>query len=306
MNKLKVILSLITRDNDYQREQAKSAEAVALQHNVDLEVVYADNDSVTQSSQLLALMHKYKSELKAILVEPAGGTAFPQIGAAAVRAGIAWGVLNRDANCVAELRRNSQVPAFVVSVDHKQVGRIQAQQLAAIMPQGGTVLCIQGPSSSVVSHHRLAGLETAKPPNLSIKVLRSSNWTEEGGFHAVSSWLRLSTSRLQPISAVAAQNDFIAVGARRAFEEAKLLASDGPWSQMPFLGVDGLPRTGQAFVNCGSMRATVVTPPVAGPALEDVLKAIQRGIELPDLRLIPGQSYPAITSLRTIASAAHN
>lgn len=306
MNKLKVILSLITRDNDYQREQAKSAEAVALQHDVDLEVVYADNDSVTQSSQLLALMHKYKSELKGILVEPAGGTAFPQVGAAAVRAGIAWGVLNRDASCVAELRRNSQVPAFVVSTDHKQVGRIQAQQLAAILPHGGTVLCIQGPSSSVVAHHRLAGLETAKPPNLSIKLLKSSNWTEEGGFHAVSSWLRLSTSRLQPISAVAAQNDFIAVGARKAFEDEKLLASNGPWSHLPFLGVDGLPRTGQAFVNGGSMCATVVTPTVAGPALEDLVKAIQRGIELPDLRLIPSQSYPAIASLRPVALATHN
>lgn len=80
MNNLKVLLSLITRDNDYQLEQAKAAEAVAHQRNVDLEVLYADDDSVAQSSQLLESIHKYKSKLHAILVEPAGGTEFPQVG----------------------------------------------------------------------------------------------------------------------------------------------------------------------------------------------------------------------------------
>jgi len=43
---------------------------------------------------------------------------------------------------------------------------------------------------------------------------------------------------------------------------------------MPFLGVDGLPRTGQALVNSGSLTATLIVPPVAGTALETVLKAI--------------------------------
>src|ERR1019366_598687 len=108
VNRLKVVLSLITSDNDYQLEQAKAAEAVAHQQNVDLEIVYADGNSVTQSSQLLDLIHKYKSELSAILVEPAGGTEFPQVGRAAVSAGIAWVVLNRDASSLADLRRSFQ------------------------------------------------------------------------------------------------------------------------------------------------------------------------------------------------------
>jgi ribose transport system substrate-binding protein len=305
VNKLKVVLSLITRDNDYQLEQAKAAEAVAHQRNVDLEIFYADNDSVTQSSQLLDVIHKYKSELNAILVEPAGGTEFPQVGRAAVSAGIAWVVLNRDARSLADLRRNLQAPTFAVSSDHKQVGRIQAQQLAAILPQTATVLYILGPANSLAAQQRLVGLEGAKSSGMTLKILKSPNWTEEGGFHAASSWLRLTTSQQQPICAVAAQNDSIAIGARRAFEEAKAVLPSGTWSQLPFLGVDGLPRTGQAFVNRGSLIATVVVPPVAGPALEAVVKAITTKTEPPDLQLIPSYSYPAIESLRPITVAAH-
>lgn len=298
MNKLKVVLSLITRDNDYQLEQAKAADAVARQQDVDLEIFYADSNSITQSAQLLDAIHKYKAGLSAILVEPAGGTEFPQVGRAAVSAGIAWVVLNRDASSLADLRRNFPAPAFAVSSDHKQVGRIQAQQLAAILPQAATVLCIAGPANTLAAQQRLIGLESAKPPSMTLKMLNSHNWTEEGGLHAVSSWLRLSTSLKQPICAVAAQNDFIAIGARKGFEEAKLLLPGSAWSQLPFLGVDGLPRTGQAFVNRGLLTATVVVPPVAGPALEAVVRALTTKTLPPDLQLIPSQSYPAIESLR--------
>jgi hypothetical protein len=72
VNNLKVVLSLITRDNDYQLEQAKAAEAVAQKQNVELEIFYADGNSITQSSQLLDAIHKYKSALGAILVELRG------------------------------------------------------------------------------------------------------------------------------------------------------------------------------------------------------------------------------------------
>jgi hypothetical protein len=129
-------------------------------------------------------------------------------------------VLNRDASSLADLRRDFQAPAFAVSSDHKQVGRIQAEQLAAIL------------------------------------------------------------------------------------DEAKAVLPGGTWSQLPFLGVDGLPRTGQAFVNRGLLIATVVVPPVAGLALEAVVKAITTQTQPPDLHLIPSCSYPAIESLRRNAVGA--
>lgn len=303
MSKVKFVLSLITSENDYQREQAKAAEAAAQRLNVDLEILYADNDSVTQSSQLLDVIHKYKSDLQGILVEPAGGTEFPQVGNAAVNAGIAWVVLNRDPSSLISLRRKSLVPSFAVSSDHTEVGRIQARQLAAILPDGGSVLCILGPSGSPASQQRLIGLQGARPENIVLKILKSSNWTEEGGYHAVSSWLKLSTSRQQPIHAVVGQNDSIALGARRAFEEVKSSHDAFPWANLPFLGVDGLPKTGQAWVSAGSLTATVVVPAVAGAALEIAVHALGTKTQPPETHMVPGRSFPSLDSLRPVVTA---
>ena len=300
MSKIKFVLSLITSENDYQREQARAAEAVARRLQVDLEILYADNDSVTQSSQMLEVIHKYKSELSGILVEPAGGTGFPQVGRAAVSSGIAWVLLNRDASSLADLRRNFPIPAFAVSSDHTDVGRMQARQLAALLPGGGSVLCIQGPSGSAAAQQRMSGLQEAKPGNIVLKILKSPNWTEEGGYHAVLSWLRLTTSRQQPIDVVAGQNDLIALGARRAFEEVKAEGAS-PWSNLPFLGVDGLPKTGQAWVSKGSLAATIVVPPVSGPALELAVDALLKKKQPADLHLIPAHSFPGMESLRPVA-----
>jgi ribose transport system substrate-binding protein len=271
---------------------------------VDLEILYADSDSVTQSSQLLEVIHKHKSELSGILVEPAGGTAFPQVARAAVSAGIAWVVLNRDANSVVDVRGSSLAPAFAVSSDHVEVGRIQAQQLATILPQGGTVLCIQGPSASLAAQQRMIGLQDGRQSNLTLKLLKSANWTEEGGHHAVSSWLRLTTSHQQQIHAVAAQNDLIALGARKAFEEIATRPEAAHWASLPFLGVDGLARTGQAWVNGGSLTATVVVPAVAGSALEMAVEAVTKKTRPPEVRLIPAHSYPAVEALRSVPAGS--
>ena len=51
-------------------------------------------------------------------------------------------------------------------------------------------LCIRGRQAAV--SQRLTGLQDGLPHTIDLKVVKSSNWTEEGGYHAVSSWLKLS------------------------------------------------------------------------------------------------------------------
>jgi hypothetical protein len=65
----------------------------------------------------------------AILVEPVG-TPMRQVAQAAVAAGMGWGILNREAEYIADFRRSSIVPVFAVTPDQEEVGRIQGQQLA--------------------------------------------------------------------------------------------------------------------------------------------------------------------------------
>jgi len=149
MKKLRFLVSLTTNDNDYQIEQAQSAEAAARKLGVELQVIYADSDAITQSTQLLkAIQAEEAHRPAAIIFEPVGGTALPQVARAAASASIGWAVLNRDANYIAELRRSSAAPVFVVTSDHLEIGRIQGRQIAALLPHGGSMLCVQGPAEN--------------------------------------------------------------------------------------------------------------------------------------------------------------
>ena len=234
MNKLRFLLSLITKDNDYQLEQAASGQSAAQQHGVELQILYADNDAITQSTQLLRAIHSDPSARpSAIIVEPTGGTAFPQVGQAAVKANIGWAVLNREADYIPSLRQSARVPVFSISSDHREIGRIQGRQLAALLPAGGGVLYIQGPSETSAAKDRTTGMQMSVPPEIHIRSLRA-RWTEESAQRAVEGWLCLSTSQKAQIDMVAAQNDQMALGARKAFEQVSDLVDRERWLNLPF------------------------------------------------------------------------
>src|SRR5712692_2142092 len=217
--KLTFVVALTTDDNDYQMEQAIAAENAARRLDVNIQIVYADNDAVLQSQKLLKIIQSTSaSHPDGIIFEPVGGTGLPQVAAAAAAAGIGWVVLNRDVEYLAALRKAYRVPLFAITSDHLEVGRIQGRQLAALLPNGGSILCIQGPSESLATQQRFAGMCETKPANLQVRVIKA-NWTEASAYKAVSSWLRLSTSQHSICDAIACQDDSIAIGARKAFQE---------------------------------------------------------------------------------------
>jgi hypothetical protein len=154
-------------------------------------------------------------------------------------------------------------------------------------PRGGTVYCIQGPSTSPVAAQRTAGLNDAKLHNIQIKVLKSATWTKASGYQAISSWLCLLTSRREQIDVVSGQNDKTAIGARNALQEQATRAERERWSKISFTGVDGLPKTGQAWVGSGLLNATIIVPLDTTPALEKLAQALRTGTLLrigsPDL-----------------------
>jgi ribose transport system substrate-binding protein len=299
MKKLRFVVSLITDDNDYQRQQAAAAQESAARLGIDLQTLFARNDAIYQSQQLLDVIQDRNAGIDGILVEPAGRTGFPKVAHAAVAAGIAWVVLNCEPDYLGELRSGSNAPTFAVSADNHEVGRIQARQLSAVLPHGGSVLYIQGPSLSAVTEQRTAGLMEGKPESVSVRILKSANWTEEAGFRAASSWLRLSTANQGQINAVQAQNDFLALGARRAIEEHETPAGRDHKRHFPFLGVDGLPETGQAWVLQGTLTATIIVPPITAHALDALVAAIRGQRQAPAQTLVAPESFPRLDALRT-------
>lgn len=298
MQKLRILVSLTTNENDYQVEQARTAEAASKKCNAELQILYADNDAINQSTQILKAIQAAPEERpNAIVFEPVGGTALPQVARAAVNSGIGWAVLNRDANYISELRRTGKAPVFCVTSDHVEIGRIQGRQCAALLPKGGTVLYIQGPSENSAAKERTQGMQEAKPANIHLTMLKGQ-WTEESSQRAVRSWLKLTTSQKASIDLIAAQDDSMAVGARKAFQELPSEMEKERWLGLPFLGCDGLPNTGQAWVRSGLLTATIFIPPNTGQAIEMLVDALQSGKTLPERALTKAESAPPLDALR--------
>ena len=298
MRKLRILVSLTTSDNDYQIEQARAAESASKKCNVDLQILYADNDAINQSTQILkAIQAAPDDRPHAIVFEPVGGTALPQVARAAVSGGVGWAVLNRDANYIAELRQTGKAPVFGVSSDHVEIGRIQGRQCSALLPRGGSVLYIQGPSENSAAKERTLGMQEAKAANIHLTMLKGQ-WTEESSQRAVRSWLKLTTSQKANIDLIAAQDDSMAVGARKAFQELPSEIEKERWLDLPYLGCDGLPNTGQAWVRSGLLTATIYIPANTGQAIEMLVDALQNGKMPPERAITSAVSIPPLEALK--------
>jgi ribose transport system substrate-binding protein len=297
MKKLKVLVSLHTAHNDFQLAQASSAEETARKLGIDVEVLFADNDAVNQSSQVLNAIQK-SPELRpdAVVLEPVSGTALPQVARAACAADIGWVVLNRRPDYIAELRKAAKMPVCAISSDHLEIGRIQGKQFAAILPKGGAILYIEGPSQSSSAQSRRQGMLETKPANIQVSTLKGL-WTEDSASRAVDSWLKLSTSKGAAFDLVAAQDDSMALGARRAFEKIANNEERTRWLHLPFTGCDGLRETGQKWVQDGWLTATVVIPPLTGRALEILSAALTSRSQPAEHVLTNSHSFPALQNL---------
>jgi ribose transport system substrate-binding protein len=300
MAKIRILVSLTTNDNDYQIEQAQSAEQAASKLGVSAEIIYASNDAINQSTQILrAIQAPPEDRPSAIVFEPVGGTALPQVARAAVAADIGWAVLNRDASYIEDLRKTSTAAIFAISSDHVEIGRIQGRQFAALLPRGGTVLYIQGPSENSAAKERTLGMQETKPANIQIIALRGQ-WTEESSQRAVRSWLKLTTSQKTTLDVIGAQDDSMAIGARKAFEELTNEVDRERFLKLPFTGCDGLPKTGQTWVKSGLLAATVFVPPNTGQAIEMFVQASQQKKRPPERVLTVPTSIPQLSAIKPV------
>ena len=110
MKKLKLVVSL-PNENSYQLEQARTAKEKASQLGADISVIFAENDAVTQSQQVLEIVQSRAERPDAILFEPLTATALARVGEAAVDAGIGWIVLNCDVEYLETLRQRPSLPS---------------------------------------------------------------------------------------------------------------------------------------------------------------------------------------------------
>jgi ribose transport system substrate-binding protein len=262
-----------------------------------LQILDAENDAILQSQQLLKIIQSStEAHPDGIIFEPVGATAMPQVARAAAAAGIAWVVLNREVEYIAELRSTYKVPIFSISSDHEQIGRIQGSQIAAMLPKSGSVLLIQGPAENLAARQRTSGMYESKPADVQVKLMKA-NWTEASAHKAVTSWLKLSTSQQAQIDVIAAHDDSMAIGARKAFQDLPDVNMRSRWLRVPFLGIDGVRKTGQSWVQQGLLAATVIVPTNTGKAIEMLTQALSTGTLPPAKTLTLCNSFPSIEDL---------
>jgi len=133
-----------------------------------------------------------------------------------------------------------------------------------------------------------------------VEIVVTAQRREESSQRAVRSWLKLTTSQKATVDLIGAQDDSMAVGARKAFEELPNEVDRERFLKLPFTGCDGLPKTGQAWVRSGLLAATVFVPPNTGQAIEMFVQAIQQKKRPPERVLTVPTSIPQLSALKPL------
>jgi ABC-type sugar transport system substrate-binding protein len=242
----------------------------------------------------------------AVLVSPVREFALLTVAHEAARARIGWVLLNRWNESLLRLRGEfPELPIFAVNPDQYQVGSIQGHQFRALLPEGGELLYIQGPLGTSSAHGRFAGLQDVIAGAPIRVVTFNSDWSIDGGEEATREWLRIFGGRPLPVCVVGAQNDVMAMGARKALlngttEHQRTLAS-----RVPVTGCDGSPSYGRRLVIAGELAATVVIPPVAGTAVDEIAAMLEKRKSPQAEIVVKVSSYPelsAVSRARRLAS----
>jgi ABC-type sugar transport system substrate-binding protein len=291
MKKLRIVVAL-PNDNAYQHEQALVAKATGEQLGIDLQILKANDDSITQSQQLLEIIQSRADQPAAFIVEPVTATGLRRVAEAAVGAGIAWVISNSDVDYVKELRKASKLPVFIVTQGQFEIGRMQGKQFTVLLPQGGNVLYLEGPSMSSVAVQRREGMESARPAKVQLTTLRSK-WSEDSAYLSAGAWLRLATSRAEKYNLVAGQTHELALGARKAFQNMENAEQKQKWMDIPFLGI-GIAGQVKPLVHGHILDAAVITSVTMDVALKLLVRALESQVLPPERTVVEVSSYPEL------------
>lgn len=291
-------LFLRTLANDYQERLRDDCVATCSRLDFSLETFSADNDSALQLRQIQQFLKKPHKGPAAILVSPVRESDLLGAGYDAARKGIGWVILNRASSYLSELR--DQFPAalvFCANADQFEIGCIQGRQFKLILPKGGELLYLRGPLTTSSAQRRLLGVERELADSSIKMVTFSADWSGEAAERATRDWIRILRKPDMPNCMIGAQNDDMAMGARRALMNEAVSQNRAEVRHIRVTGCDGSPTYGQRWVAEGALVATVLVPSVAGTAIEEVASAL-RGACRPPLEVtVRASSYPPLNEL---------
>lgn len=235
----------------------KAAEA-----HPDLKVVFKDaqNDTLKQRAQIEEFV---SAGVDLLLVSPKEAAPLTPPVAAAYKKGIPVIVLDRAV-------LGDDYTTFI-GADNKKIGKAAGEYIVKLLGGKGNVVELKGLMTSTPAQDRHSGFrEGIKGSDIKVIFEADMQWLEPNARKEMESAL----SRHQDIDLVYAHNDPAAHGAYLAAKAA------GRAKNMKFVGIDGLPQEGRAYVAQGILDASFEYPTGGKEAIENA-KLILAGKEVP-------------------------
>jgi ABC-type sugar transport system substrate-binding protein len=299
----RVLLCLVDESNEFQRLLRQDAREVAAGGGLHLDVAFT-GDFPQQVERIRAAIAG-EPRPSAVVVLPVRDVGLYRMAKEAALAGIHWIFLTRTDDDVDGLRRVA--PALTVTQicpDDEAAGRLQAEQTRALAPAEGRVLYVRGWSRSHTARDRSAGMEGGLAGTSLRLTTIDAGWTADEGYLAVSGWLRIARLANRRLDVLVCQNDMLAEGGRRALQEASDERKEPELARIPVLGCDGTPAVGQTMVRERKLAGTVILPRATGPAIHQVIRALQGAPPPGPLVKLAPTPLPSAHELATLAGRA--
>jgi ABC-type sugar transport system substrate-binding protein len=284
--------------NHFQLLQEETAVSEGRSLDIDVEVAFAPGFDQLRTLKR-RVIETANTPLDAVVTEPAN-TATMDMVLNELRGKLGLVILSAWGPSIeaAAASWGNGLPIGGVGTDHAKVGEIQGRQVRALLPGGGRILYIAGPQRSSAAQQRLEGLKAQLTANIQVEEISAGLWTESGGIVAFNDWYRVAKSRDPVVSVIAAGNDELALGARRACEALTSAQHREALLKARFLGVDACPTFGQRLISQGVLTASVLTPANTGLALGQLHRFWTNGTPMPlrsftEARPWPPASAPA-------------
>ncbi len=230
----------------------------------------AQNDTLKQRAHVEEFA---RSGVDLLIISPKEAAPLTQPVAAAFDQGIPVIVLDRAVT-------GDKFTQFI-GADNKKIGKAAGEHVKKILGGKGKVVELKGLMTSTPGQDRHAGFrEGIAGSEIEVIFEADMNWLEPDARKEMESAL----ARFPEIDLVFAHND---PGAHGAWMAAKAAGREG---QMKFVGIDGLPQEGQAYVKQGVLDATFEYPTGGQEAIDSALKVLN-GEEIPKTVTLKSKVY---------------
>jgi ABC-type sugar transport system substrate-binding protein len=301
----KIGLFVFNQTDDYHRRLAEEAQEAARQHGLPVEVHDAGDTAAKQAQGLVRFAAENTGKRLCALVVPFAdaipeGTAIQddatyRLARRLLQKGVGWVMLNHGrAELVTTLRSEfPSLPVALVAIDNHEFGRIQARLLRGLSKSGDKVLCVLGNPYDSGSQERSAGLkEVLRGSGIDLEEV-DGRWDPAIAEAAVRRWIASPLRQQAPLHAVVAQDDVMAMAARRALDRAAQDLSRADLKGIPVIGGDGLPGMGRRWVDEGALTATVSVTLPGKTAVDLLWRHWKDSAPLPAVTRLAPAPYPA-------------